>query len=97
MIATQCIGSPQRLSNPPHVLSQNVAKAPPILLVNSLWDPSTSIVWANGVRDQLPGSVLVTRRGVGHTSYQLFGESSGVIDQFLVDGTLPVDATVFET
>lgn len=97
MVATQCIDSSQPLSNPPHVLSKNVTKAPPILLVNSFWDPSTSIVWANGVRDQLPGSVLVMRRGVGHTSYQVFGESSGVIDGFLIDGILPRDGAVFET
>jgi hypothetical protein len=97
MIAMQCIGSPAPLTNPQHVLSKNVANAPRILLVNSLWDPSTSIVWANGVRDQLPTSVLVVRDGVGHTSYQVFGESSRVIDGFLIDGKLPEDGIVLGT
>lgn len=97
MVATQCIGSPQHFKNPPHVLSQSVNKASPILLVNSFWDPSTSIVWANGVRDRLLSSVLVARKGVGHTSYQVFGKSSGVIDGFLVRGEMPGDGSVFDS
>jgi hypothetical protein len=97
MIATQCIGSPAPVANPQHVLSKNVAKAPPILMVNSFWDPATSIVWANGVRDQLPTAALITRNGYGHTSYQVFGESSKAIDDFLINGKLPKDGTVLST
>jgi hypothetical protein len=79
------------------VLNQNVKKAPKILLVNSFWDPATSIVWANGVRDQLPSGNLVVRNGFGHTSYQGFGESSRAIDTFLIGGFMPAEGTVFET
>lgn len=81
--------------NPQHVLSNAVSKAPPILLMGSFWDPATSLVWANGVRDQLPTGVLGVRKGVGHTSYQVFGESSRAIDKFLIQGVLPEDGTVF--
>lgn len=79
------------------MLNQNVKKAPKILLVNSFWDPATSIIWANGVRDQLVTGNLVVRNGFGHTSYQVFGECSRAIDSFLIDGVMPAEGTVFET
>ncbi|KAL4904588.1 hypothetical protein BDW74DRAFT_154197 [Aspergillus multicolor] len=85
-----CIGWPAPLANPPHRLNQtNMAKAPPILLVNAYHDPETSYVWANSLLEQIPSGVLVTRDGSGHTSYSLGGEASAVIDAFLVNGTLP--------
>jgi hypothetical protein len=74
-----------------------VAKAPAILLVNSLWDPSTDVAWADNVRDQLPKSVLILRNGVGHTSYQLYGNTSAAMDLFLLNGTLPGDGTMYDT
>jgi len=92
-----CIGWPAPVTNPQHYLDKKVAKAPPILLVNSWYDPSTSIVWANGVKNQMPGSVLVTREGAGHTSYFLSGDSSRAIDAFLLKGKMPKEGTVFNS
>ncbi|KAL3456014.1 Alpha/Beta hydrolase protein [Aspergillus heterothallicus] len=90
-----CIGWPAPVSNPPHRLNASaMAKAPPMLLVNAIHDPSTSFVWANAMRDQIPSGVLLTRNGNGHTSYGLGGEAAARIDAFLVNGTLPSENTV---
>lgn len=61
----------------------------PVLLVNALWDPSTSYEWAVGVQTQIEGAVLVTRNGSGHTSYEGAGEASRVMDRYLIDLTVP--------
>ncbi|KAL4960050.1 uncharacterized protein BDV14DRAFT_193269 [Aspergillus stella-maris] len=72
-------------------------KAPPMLLVNALHDPETSYVWANGMREQIPSGVLLTRDGSGHTSYSLRGEASKIIDRFLANGTLPRENMVVDS
>ncbi|KAI9376078.1 Alpha/Beta hydrolase protein [Aspergillus egyptiacus] len=93
-----CIGWPAPLINPPHRLNQtSMAKAPPILMVNSYHDPETSYVWANTMREQIPSGVLLTRDGNGHTSYSLGGETNVLIDAFLVNGTLPRRNTVVDS
>ncbi|KAL8812216.1 MAG: hypothetical protein Q9223_001539 [Gallowayella weberi] len=91
---SHCIGWPAPTTNPQRRLSPKIAEAPPILLVNSLYDPSTSIIWATGIQSQIKDSVLLTRLGSGHTSYQLRGEAANVIDAFLVEGILPQPASV---
>ncbi len=91
---SNCIGWPAAATNLQSRLGPGVAKAPPMLLVNSLFDPSTSIVWATAIQRQVPNSILLTRAGSGHTSYQLRGEAAAAIDAFLVDGILPQPATV---
>lgn len=91
---SNCIGWPALATNPQRRLSPRIAETPPILLVNSLYDPSTSVVWATAIQRQVPNSVLLTRSGSGHTSYQLRGEAAAAIDAFLVDGILPEPATV---
>ncbi|KAL8799821.1 MAG: hypothetical protein Q9182_005616 [Xanthomendoza sp. 2 TL-2023] len=91
---SNCIGWPAPTSNPQRRLRPKIAEAPPILLVNSLYDPSTSIIWATGIQSQVKDSVLLTRLGNGHTSYQLRGEAANAIDAFLVKGILPQPASV---
>jgi pimeloyl-ACP methyl ester carboxylesterase len=91
-----CIGWPATLTNPQHVLASKVKSAPPVLLVNSLWDPATSIEWANSVRLQMPNSVLVVRNGAGHTSYGQVGKTTMAIDAFLVNGTMPAQGTMYD-
>ncbi|KAF1982898.1 alpha/beta-hydrolase [Aulographum hederae CBS 113979] len=90
---TACLGWPAPLTNPQKSLSPNVKNAPPMLLVNAQFDPSTSIVWATVTQEAVPQSVLLTRVGAGHTSYQLLGEASFAIDRYLMDGILPEKAT----
>ncbi|KAL4958182.1 Alpha/Beta hydrolase protein [Aspergillus filifer] len=93
-----CIGWPIPVGNPPHRLNSTAMnKAPPMLLVNALHDPETSYVWANGMREQIPSGVLLTRDGSGHTSYSLMGEASNIIDRFLANGTLPRENTVVDS
>jgi pimeloyl-ACP methyl ester carboxylesterase len=93
-----CLGWPAPVSNPQHLLNERAKTAPPMLMVNAYWDPSTSIVWANGLKKQLPaGSSLVLRNGSGHTSYYLAGEASKVMDKYLVTGKLPKDGSVVDS
>ena len=92
MYQAQCLGWPAPVQNPPHFA--NVRDTPPILMVNSLYDPEASYVWAEGLRAQIENSVLVARVGDGHTSYVLAGESQRIMDAFLINGTVPEKNTV---
>ena len=88
-----CIGWPAATKNPPH--RPKMDGVPPILLVNSLYDPATGYAWAASVHDQIPGSVLVTRDGDSHLSYRLRSEAAKIVDKFLLEGVLPQeDVTV---
>ncbi|KAE9987841.1 hypothetical protein EG328_001267 [Venturia inaequalis] len=87
---TACLGWPAPTTNPQKPLNQTALETiPPFLLVNAQHDPSTSFVWATGVQNLLPRSVLLTRVGSGHTSYQLMGEAAEAIDDFLIGGVMP--------
>ena len=70
---------------------------PPILIVNASYDPSTAYVWAQLMREQIDGSVLLTRIGDGHTSYLLPDESQtrDAIDHYLITGETPPPNTVY--
>jgi pimeloyl-ACP methyl ester carboxylesterase len=94
-----CIGWPAPTSNPQHALEKRALKAPPMLLVNALYDPETSIVWATGVHAQLPKSVLLTRNGVGHTSYlaRLDGETRDAEEAFLLRAKLPAQGAMLDS
>ncbi|RCI17166.1 hypothetical protein L249_3116 [Ophiocordyceps polyrhachis-furcata BCC 54312] len=97
-IQASCLGWPALAANPPRKLSRDrLARTPPILLVNAFHDPSTSVVWALGVREQMPTAVSIFRDGYGHTSYWDYGETQEAIDSFLIDGRMPADLTVFKT
>ena len=61
-----CMGCPLPGTNPPRRL--DIRDVPPILLVNSTHDASTTYKWALSVRAQIRRSVLLTRIGDGHTS-----------------------------
>jgi pimeloyl-ACP methyl ester carboxylesterase len=92
-IAAQCVGWPLTAHNPPHRLHVS-SQVSPILMVNATYDPSTVYPWATGLHRQLPHSVLLTRRGDGHTSYLNAGATQNAINAFLVTGTLPKPGTV---
>jgi pimeloyl-ACP methyl ester carboxylesterase len=88
-IVTGCLGWPAPVANPPGLWQ--VQGTPPILIVNATYDPSTAYVWAQLMRQQLAGSVLLTRIGDGHTSYLLPGASQTreAIDHYLLTGQTP--------
>ena len=58
-----CMGWPVPVANPPS--PWHVDGTPPILIVNATYDPSTAYVWAQLLREQIAGSVLLTRIGDG--------------------------------
>jgi pimeloyl-ACP methyl ester carboxylesterase len=68
--------------------------APPILLVGGTGDPATPYAWAQAVNKQLAGSVLLTRNGNGHTSYDASTCAHSAIDAYLINLTLPAAGTV---
>ncbi|PHH65756.1 hypothetical protein CDD81_1483 [Ophiocordyceps australis] len=97
-IQTSCLGWPAPLVNPQRLFNQKqLAQAPPILLVNAFQDPSTSIAWALGVREQMPTAVSIFRSGYGHISYWHYGDTQKAIDGFLLDGEMPADLAIFES
>ncbi|RDA94579.1 hypothetical protein CP533_2421 [Ophiocordyceps camponoti-saundersi (nom. inval.)] len=97
-LQASCLDWPSLAVNPPKKLNrERLARTPPILLVNAFHDPSTSVVWALGVREQMPTAVNIFRDGYGHTSYWDYGETQEAIDSFFIDGHMPADLTVYKT
>src|SRR5215210_2523682 len=95
-ILAGCVDWPVPLVNPPNFA--DVRGAPPILLVNATHDPSTSYEWAHSLRDQIDGSVLLTREGDGHTSYFVPGahRTRDAIDTCLITRETPSPNTVYQ-
>jgi pimeloyl-ACP methyl ester carboxylesterase len=88
---TSCIGWPGQVRNPQHRL--RVRGAPPILMLNSRYDPVTPRQWAGNVARQM-GAVLLTYDGWGHGTY--FKGSTcvtGAADSYLITGTPPARGT----
>ncbi|KAK2823883.1 hypothetical protein FQN49_007523 [Arthroderma sp. PD_2] len=97
-VQTGCIGWPVPVRNPQRLLCRaQLEKAPPIMLVNSLHDPSTSVEWAIGLREQMPTAVNIFRDGFGHTSYRNYGETQRVIDEYLIEGKMAEDLTTLDS
>lgn len=93
--SASCLGWPYPVQNPPH--TSQVEGAPPILLVNSYYDPETPFSQAVSVQEQLPSGVLLIRDGDGHSSFDLGGEASQAMATYLVNLTLPEPNTVVKT
>ena len=84
---TGCIGWPAKVNDPQHRLS--VHGAPPILMLNSRYDPATPYPWAVTAAQQ-SGAVLLTYDGWGHDAYSK--HSPCVIDatdHYLLTGVTP--------
>jgi len=77
-----------------HVGPMSADGAPPILLVGGTGDPATPYAWAQAVNKQLAGSVLLTRNGNGHTSYDASACAHSAIDAYLINLTLPAVGAV---
>ncbi len=71
-----------------------VQGAPPILLIGGTNDPATPYSEAQSVNRQIQDSVLLTRSGNGHTSYDTSACSHDAEDAYLIDLTLPATGTV---
>ncbi|RYO79888.1 hypothetical protein DL764_009962 [Monosporascus ibericus] len=95
-VQASCAGWPSPQRNPERSLSY--AGGADVLLVNSVYDPSTSYVWAVGLRAELgERAVLLTRDGAGHTSWFLGGEATDAINRYLINLTLPEPGTVVDS
>ncbi len=71
------------------------AGAPPILVVGGRLDNVSPHHWAEAMTARLEDAVLLTREGVGHTSYRTSGPCvDDAVDAALIDRTLPADGTV---
>ncbi|MEV0890258.1 alpha/beta hydrolase [Promicromonospora sp. NPDC050262] len=73
------------------------AGAPPILVVGGEVDNVSPYHWAQAMTERLEDAVLLTRTGVGHTSYRTSGPCiDDAVDAALIDGVLPAEGTVCE-
>ena len=77
-----------------HVGPLTVEGAPPILLVGGTNDPATPYAWAQAVSQQIAGSVLLTRQGNGHVSYDKSSCAQQAEDDYLINLTLPDPGTI---
>jgi len=88
-----CAVWPARPTAPPAPLA--VRGAPPLLVVGTTGDPATPLSEAVGLVRLLPGSVLLTRDGEGHTGYGASACVRGHADAYLLDpAVLPPAGTV---
>ncbi len=72
----RCISWPAKATNAQRRLKSSIANTATVLMVNSHWDPSTSIQWAASMRREIPYAHSVFRNGSGHTSYNTPGETA---------------------
>jgi pimeloyl-ACP methyl ester carboxylesterase len=77
-----------------HVGPLTADGAPPILLVGGTNDTATPYAWAQRVNQQLAGSVLLTRTGNGHGSYDSSPCAHAAEDNYLLTLTLPAARAV---
>ncbi|GAB4083617.1 alpha/beta hydrolase [Myceligenerans cantabricum] len=71
--------------------------APPVLVVGGRVDNVSPYHWAQAMAERLDDAVLLTREGVGHTSYRTSGPCiDTAVDAALIDGVLPAAGTVCE-
>ncbi|KAF2169602.1 hypothetical protein M409DRAFT_20015 [Zasmidium cellare ATCC 36951] len=96
-LAATCIGWPFPPRNPSHRLNFSV-EIPPILVVNSLHDYRTPYAGAVNIQNQLPSSVLLTTKVNSHCSYDYEGSpATSVMEEYMINGKLPVPGTVLDT
>jgi pimeloyl-ACP methyl ester carboxylesterase len=88
-----CTGYPVRVSNPRARLDVRGLKNP-TLLVHARYDSATSMVYAQGMSEEIQGSVLLTRDGISHTNYFIQGETAMAVDAYLTNLTVPGPGTV---
>jgi pimeloyl-ACP methyl ester carboxylesterase len=70
------------------------ARLPPILVVGTTGDPATPYKWSQAMSAALPGSVLLTREGEGHTGYLVGNQCiDNAVNQYLLTGAPPPPRT----
>ncbi|WP_066365459.1 alpha/beta hydrolase [Herbidospora mongoliensis] len=66
----------------------------PILVVGAINDPATPYVWAPKLTSELGNAVLLTFEGEGHGAYGQTTCTTGTVDAYLINGTVPKKGTV---
>jgi pimeloyl-ACP methyl ester carboxylesterase len=71
---------------------------PRVLVIGTTRDPATPYEWSQRLSEALPGSVLLTFDGDGHTAYLQTGARcvDEIVDEFLLDGGMPAPGTTCE-
>ncbi|MGD0082175.1 MAG: alpha/beta hydrolase [Acidimicrobiales bacterium] len=72
----------------------HISQSLPVLVVGSTHDPATPYAWAVALTHQIPGAVLLTRTGDGHTGYFFSACVRNWVDGFFLTGTRPPKGTV---
>ncbi|MGX7828099.1 alpha/beta hydrolase [Actinokineospora sp. 24-640] len=90
-LVSTCVGWPARTGNPQH--RTDIDGGPPVLLMNSRYDPATPHEWATGVARQIDNSVLLTYDGWGHRVYDRGECTLGAFHRYLIEGTTPARGT----
>jgi hypothetical protein len=80
-----------------HAAPASADGAPPILLVGGTNDPATPYQWAVNVHQQLANTVLLTRTGNGHVSYDKSTCAQAAEDAYLISLTMPAEGTICPT
>lgn len=91
MISDGCADWPVPAADP--WADQPITNAPPILVVSSLHDPSTPLIWAQGLHGEIRGSRLLTADVVGHTAYLNSECARQQEADYLISGKLPPAGT----
>ncbi|MFF3850847.1 alpha/beta hydrolase [Streptomyces sp. NPDC002328] len=86
-----CLGWPVPAANPPAPLK--VRGAPPILLVNTRFDPATPYPWAQRLTSRIDGGRLLTVEGDGHTGILNSSCARAHEAAYLVTGKTPAPGT----
>ncbi|WP_404961238.1 alpha/beta hydrolase [Streptomyces sp. 147326] len=83
LAALTCKDWPAGAQKPHRVQAEGL---PPVLVVGTTGDPATPYEWSKNLAGQLPGGMLLTFRGPGHTAY---GRGSAcvtaAVDAYLLD------------
>lgn len=87
-----CGNWPVPAEGTPHRVT--AAGAPPIVVLGTTGDPATPYAWAQSLAGQLPGGVLLTLRGEGHTAYRNQDRCiNAPVDRFFTTGAVPAAVT----
>ncbi len=89
--AHMCVHWPETEPRPHRSLS--ASEAPPILVIGNRGDNATPYEWAVAVAEALATGVLVTYNGQGHTSYGSSTCVDEIVDEYLINLTVPPDGT----
>ena len=95
----------QRLAKTPLMVSGDLERGasmrvngatvfPHAMAFGATGDPVTPYDWAKQMNSEIPGSVLLTREGNGHTSYGITDCIDSAADRYLLNLALPAPHSV---